>query len=125
MAKFSNPRKRPKRRVPLKKVALVPRPKRPPPPKPPGPMTITLTTRHSINGQPYGPGAVTVPHEIALGLLSAEHRAVEDEQRFSNLRPPARIIVGSPGHFRGLPMGTSLDLGALAGPGGAPIIATF
>jgi len=122
-AKFGNPRK--KRKVPLRKVVLVKRPLRGPKPKPPGPMTITLTTRHSINAQTYGPGAVTVPHDIAMGLLSAEGRAVEDELRFNNPRPPARIVVGTPGHFRGLHAGTSLDLAAMASPGGVPIVATF
>jgi len=88
-------------------------------------MTITLAIKHSINAQVYGPGTVTVPHEIALGLLSAEHRAMEDELRFSNPRPQARVILRAPGGFRGYPVGPSLDLQAMAGPGGLPVVATF
>jgi hypothetical protein len=122
MPKFTKSKKR---TIPLRKVVLVPRPKRPPKPKPPGPMTLTLAIRHSINAQVYGPGTVTVPHEIALGLLSAEHRAMEDELRFSNTRPSARVIMGSPGRFKGYPVGTTLELSAMTSPGGLPVAATF
>lgn len=56
------------------------------------PETITLQFNHNLNGTPYGPGQVTVPHVVAQELQNREYhvRKVEDRLR----RDDVGVIIG-------------------------------
>ena len=68
-----------KRKIPKKKAVMV---KRKPKPVPPLPTTyrLNLTIRHTINGQPYGPGLVEVDGEIGRVLIENEQRNLAEER---------------------------------------------
>ena len=71
------PRPKPrKRRIPPKRAVMVPRSK----PEPPRTMRVQLTVKHSINGQPYGPGVVEVPENIGQTLTESEQRNRAEER---------------------------------------------
>jgi hypothetical protein len=40
-------------------------------------IAVSLAHRHTINGQPYGPGVVQVPQDLVPTLLASDARAVE------------------------------------------------
>lgn len=52
---------------------------KPKPPKPPALVQVTLSLRHSLNGQFYGPGTIMLPEHKARRLLNTEQEAQEKE----------------------------------------------
>lgn len=54
--------------------------------------TLTLSRRYFINGEPYGPGEVTVRGDVAGGLREMECRNQQYEQSWN--RPRAALITG-------------------------------
>ena len=88
--------KRPKNR---KRAPRVPKIKAEGPPRHVLPRTIELQARHSINGEQYGPGRVTVLGAIAQVLLEQDQRAALADQRVAGER--ACVIGPGPGgHLR-------------------------
>lgn len=56
------------------------------------PESITLQFAHNLNGTPYGPGRVTVPHVVAESLLNQEYHVRQGEERFR--RDDIGVIIG-------------------------------
>ena len=50
------------------------------------PITVTLTLRHTVNNDSYGPGQVTIPRHLALTFQAAEYRYAKAEERFYSTR---------------------------------------
>ncbi len=67
---------------------------------------LVLRTSHSINGQPYGPGRVTVREDIAAMLREQEQRVAEGEERFYGRRA---FLVGRGLKAREVPYDTFED----------------
>lgn len=87
------PKKRRKKKAPVRQPAASKPGKPAPPEKPQGPVIVTLRSEHIINGVRYGPGrGITLPFELAQALLNAEGRAIEGEEAFRGTK--AAIIGG-------------------------------
>jgi len=72
-----------------------------------GPKRVELRARHNVNGQLYGPGIVTVPHELAEALQEAERNARSYDQTW--MQEKAKIIGGKDHRGEGSYKATSVN----------------